>query len=413
VGKYSEVYSKPIAMNMIEEDGKIWMTLLNRNGICVVEETTRCARICKIFEDEPVIKEFLYCNVEKIGNNLVFSPWEAENIAIYNLKTDSITYIPINTRDEKRKENSDATKFWNMIRYQSAIYLLGYSYPAIIKIDMESLSVEYITDWVEEVEKNIDIGDSNGYFGDGYVIAGDVVLLPIGCMSAILELNVKTSKTRLRKLNTSMKGIGGIASKDCENIWLVGRGNATNKVCCWNIWTDNIKEIPLNEDCNINHPFYSPICMGSRVFLMPISASCIYELNIDKGEPIKHNTLEVQTKKQSVSLWPYWKTMAPRLQNGKLVYITCDDLRWHEYNFETGELQSYNVSIKEEPDELERYFKAVYEKQKEKAYIFFEAKIPLEFFVKEEKRVTEQYLCEENRTRFNGSEIYDRMCRNM
>ena len=36
---YNETYyTKPIAMNMVEDNGKIWMSLLNRNGICEIDK---------------------------------------------------------------------------------------------------------------------------------------------------------------------------------------------------------------------------------------------------------------------------------------------------------------------------------------------------------------------------------------
>lgn len=411
--KYNPTYLRLAAMNMVEENGKLWMSLLNRNGICEVDIATRRAKIRNIFYCGSLFQRFLYGRTEKVGDNLVFAPWNAEKIAVYNLGKDVMMYIPLNKRKQRLKESSDEAKFWNLMRHRSTVYLLGYSYPAIIKIDMEDLSVEYITDWVDEVEENIDEGDDNGYFGDGYMIVNDLALLPIGCMNAVLELNLKTADTRLRKLDIPMKGIGGIGSANGENIWLVGRGDRTNWLSCWNIRTNEIKEIQLNEeDGNVMDPFYAPICTESKVFLMPISASGIYEMNMDTGELMKCNILDVQAGKKAKPLWPYWKTMAPRLHDGKLFYLTCDELKWNEYNVETGELQSYYVSWEEEPEEMERYFADLYTKQKENDSVFSEMDIPLECFVDGVCREDDKELRKKNRYCSVGREIWLNMRRN-
>ena len=177
-----EVYRRVGAMNMSEEDGKLWMALLNRNGICEVDTAKKTARICRLFDDEPLSKECLYSHVRKVNDYLIFAPARAEKIAVYNLRMDSVAYIPLKPLEQEGKENSGEAKFWNIIQYQSEVYLLGYSYPAIIKINVESMEVTYISDWVETVEEYIEYGDICGYFSEGYVFVEDKVLIPVGCI---------------------------------------------------------------------------------------------------------------------------------------------------------------------------------------------------------------------------------------
>lgn len=406
--KYNPIYLKLAALNMVEEDGKIWMALLNRNGICEVDKAARRARILKVFNGESPAQEYLYGKMEKAGDNLVFAPWDAESIAVYNLKSDIITYIPLRERIQKLKESPTEAKFWNTMRFRSIVYLLGYSYPAIIKIDTETLSVEYITNWVEEVEGNIDEGDNCGYFGDGYVVINDLALFPIGCMKAVLELNLKTAETKLRKLAVSAKGIGGIGSADRENIWLVGRGDHTNWLSCWNIRTDEIKEIQLEENGGIGESFYAPICTESKVLLMPCSASGIYVMSLDIGKSIGYKKLEVQTEEGEKAPWIFWrKTLAPRLLEGKLCYVTSGDLKWHEYDVKTGKQVSYFIYLEEETEE---YFAAVYKKQREIHSVISEIEVPLESFVDEAQMAEDWMLSQNNRYHLIGRKIYDRVC---
>lgn len=375
-----ERYAKPAAMNMVEENGKIWMCLLNRNGICEVDKKKRCARICHVFEGESPSKKLLYFNIDKVKDNLIFSPYEAENIAIYNLSQDSVTYIPLKALEYNDKQNRYPPKFWNIFHVQSTVYILGWSYPAIIKINLDSMEINYITDWLDEIEESFSPEEAKAYFADGYVISDNLALIPIRCMNAVLELNLDTSHTKIRKLEVSIDGIAGISSSDGINIWMVGEKSKTNRVCCWNRHANDIKEIFLPDiDENTFSPFYAPICTDSKVILMPAEVSYMFEINIQTEEVKMRSVLEDQSKSKIAPLWPWWTIMAPRLQNHWLIFLTCADLCWHEYNVVTGESQSYFVYF--ELDEIENYFNAVYLEAKEKNLFIMEETMLLDYYI--------------------------------
>lgn len=373
---YDKRYAKAIGMNMVEGNGKLWMALLNRNGICKIDKSTKNARIYKIFESRPLYEEFLYCCVEKVENYLIFSPGMAEEIAIVNLEDESITCIPLKKVNYICKEKQGEIKFWNIIRYQKSVYLLGVTYPAIIKLDMSLGKVEYITDWLEEVEKNIKEDDTNGYFSDGYVINNGVAIIPVSCMNAVLELDLETSRTQLRKLNITMSGIGGLSTVDGENIWLTGKGYNTNRLSCWNRQNGIIREIQLADlDESLIDPFYAPICTDKKVYLMPISAPHIYEVDINTGKVTIYdidNSIDTAGK----SVWP-WKTISPKLYGNLLLFISGNDLRWHEYNTETGEHKSYDVYITNAESETKRYFNTLLKRND----LVFEDNISLKYFL--------------------------------
>lgn len=380
---YNEIYSsKPIAMNYAEDEEKIWMALLNRNGICEIDKKTKTARICKIFDEEPLDGELLYSHVEKADQKLIFSPCKAKKIAIYNLEDDFMTYIPLEKVEYRCKQNQGDIKFWNIFRNHSHVYLVGYSYPAIVKICMDSMEVTYITDWVEEIETYMEDDDNGGYFADGCVCVGDKALLSVSCTNAVLELNLKTESTRLVKLDVPMEGIGGISSADGENIWIVGKKGKTNKACCWNMRTDKIREYSFSdEDEDIFDPFFAPVCTVSKVYFMPISASGIYEIDIDSGKIQRNQTLELLLKRAGNDSGFWWKILAPKIENNLLIFLTCGDSRWHRYNVITGEFQSGIIYIEENAEDMNQYFDAVYSKLSLQGMIFSERDIPLKYMV--------------------------------
>ncbi len=406
MGKYNEIYLRPAAMNTVEEEGKIWFALLNRNGICEIDRATWQAKICKIFEEEPLNRSFLYSHIEKMDNNLIFAPGMASKIAFYDLKNGSMTYIPLKALRDNPKENQKEIKFWNTFKYQSYVYLFGYSYPAIIRIDMRSMEIQYFTDWLADVEENIDFGDVNGYFTDGYVIIGDLALIPVGCRRAILELNLRTGHTKIRKLKVSMEGIGGLASINGEDIWLVGRGSKTNWISCWNRRTGHIKEYLLADvEENLMDPFYAPICTNNQVFLMPMSGPCIYEININTGKVDKSNILKREFKNSGIPL-AWWKTMASKLDGDWLVFMTCDDTKWQEYNVVTGEIKSYFIRFEDGFEEIEPYFEAVYKELNKKREVIPETKLSLRYFIDNNSHLSAINLYKKNQEYLVGANVY-------
>ena len=403
--KYNKVYMRPSGMNMAEGNGKVWMALLHRNGICEIDIKTREAKLCKIFEEEPLDGEFLYCYVEKIGERLIFSPGLAEKIAIYDLRTETMMYIPLKNADKYRE-----LKFWNIIRYQSDVYFLAYTYPAIIKLNMESMEIEYITDWLNEIIEDIPVDAYNGYFSDGHVMYDDQVLIPVNCMRAVLELNLKTARTKIRKLEVSMRGIGGLSSRDGENIWLVGRGGKANWVSCWNRKTGDIKEIFLKEiGEDMINPFFAPVCTESKVYLMPMSAPYICEIDPNKKKIGKCRLIGTITQ----PLWE-WTTMATRLHEDWLIFITGSDFGWHEYSMETGKSEDYYIYMEENEKEIERYFDTIYSKYKEEKYpVIPEIRVPLEYFLDRVLEMGEQFSDKVSHEILFGKKIYAHTCTDM
>lgn len=408
--KYHEIYSRPAVMNMVEAEGKVWMALLDRNGICNIDLVKGKGRIQKVFDGESLAGEDLYWNIAKVGCYLVFSPGTAKKIAFYNLKNNSISYLSLSPVNANCKEDQREVKFWNMICHGTDVYLLGYSYPAIVKIDTRTMEIIYITDWVEEVEKHVAEGDVCGYFSDGHVVIGEEVLLPLGCMKAVLRLDFKTDTTQLIKLDISMKGIGGISSANGENVWMVGKGDITNRVVCWNWRTDEIQESILeNMEEHTVIPFYAPICTDSKVILMPFSAPDIYEIELKTRKIQKSKILGRKFKDSTYSVISWCRTMAVRLKGDWLSFLTCDDLAWYEYNVKTGETRHNFVSV-EENIEIEQYFEVLFLENKEKKKEISEKKIPLQYFInKSTEKVVKKVTMKENNY-FLGQKIYDQIC---
>ena len=70
--EYNKAYFRAGAWSRAEENGKIWMALKNRNGICEIDKKTLCGKIIKYFESELLADDDLYSHIEKVGNTLKY-----------------------------------------------------------------------------------------------------------------------------------------------------------------------------------------------------------------------------------------------------------------------------------------------------------------------------------------------------
>lgn len=63
-----------------------------------------------------------------------------------------------------------------------------------------------------------------------------------------------------------------LESVNGEHIWMVGKGSRVNRVACWNIVENSIKELEVPDmEEDVFDPFYAPICTSSKIFYADFS----------------------------------------------------------------------------------------------------------------------------------------------
>ncbi len=354
-----------VSMCIQEKDGYMWFAASNRNGIYQISNETKNVINKYVFENEKAYEYMLYHNMEISGEKIFFAPHKADKIAIYDTNTNKVEYLLLKPVVERyTRIYNDELKFGNTFQDGSYVYLLGYTYPAILKIHKETLEVSYIDCWVDELINEISDGDTRGYFTMGNVKIDRKVLLPIGYMCGILELDLDTDETRLIKLNASLDGVGGIANDDNGNVWIIGRGKCVNKIIKWDFNDDVIKEIDLPiDEKNCVVPFYAPLCYENNIFLFPIYSNYAYEISVI-GESITiHKIFEnIISERDEKSKLPMC-TFSPRIQDGKLKFITNSDRNWHEYSLKSGKIENYTILDSENIEiDLQEYAKNIIDK---------------------------------------------------
>lgn len=319
------------------------------NGLYIINKKTKEIIYTSKFEKEPYNGVMLYYSAQVIGTKVVFSPHSAEHIAIFDYESKLFTYLDIKDCKKGYNENYRSTgKFAESFKYGSFVYMLGYSYPAILKLDIRTLEITYITNWIDEVNKYVKNGDEWGYFSKGYLLQNNKVILPLGCMCGLLELNLMTNDTRLICLPISIKKIGGIASFDLEKIWITPRGKNIDKIVIWDIKNNEYLEKLLPNCFSKYGSYYAPIRIGEKIYIFPEFEGHVYEIN-EKEMSIKISVeLDkiLQIKKTSGVISMY--LIAPYTDGLNIIFISGWDYKWHIFNSQTG--KHYEFSINDNKD---------------------------------------------------------------
>lgn len=363
-----------------------WVSTANKNGFFRVNMDTYQTEFIHFF-NEKKLKKNIYYDIYDIHDKVYCIPHSAKNIAVYCKENGNFKYINLKeySVDELNEKGFQEVYYWKSVHLDKYIYILGYRYPNIVRLDTESLEIVYIDQWITGVNAFVEPGDKKGYFSAGYVIKEDKLLLPLGCMSGVLELNLVTLGATVRKIEASFNGIGGIADIGNNTAMLVGRGENTNRIMLWNYENDTVSEIVIEDmSTGIWDPFYAPLVYHNKVYLFPIAASHIYMIDLFAKQVSVFDEVDklisVDTKQRQIS----WKTMAVRLEGDIVKFISGHDLKWHEFNLKTKEYKGYFITCEDNVEEyLDEYYEKIYNASLAKGTIIKEENIPLENYIKQ------------------------------
>lgn len=344
--KINEFFCKASCYSMIEYEDNIWFSWWNANGLYKMNNMTKRADLVATYENEPIEKEGMYHDVARIENYIIFPPNAAEKIAVYNIALGIMEYKTIKAVTDVRNEKYlTSSKFSFCKAYGSSVYMFPHSYPAIIKYDVKTDQILYISDWIKKIDERISKGDTNGYMTES-VILGDIVWSGCGCLPILYKMDLKSEDITIYEIQTSLDGFYGLMF-DGTDFWITGRGKNTNRVVRWNPDTELTREIIIDDSnwLDISDSFWSPMDIGEKVLVFPIMASHVYEIDkITEQVLIKRQFDEFFFNKREIVLNAH-RVLRPYLNNQIIRFITGNDGVWHEYNWRTDEIYSYEVLI--------------------------------------------------------------------
>lgn len=313
---------------ILEIEKGVVFTSMDGSGLYYWEKGKQTASLLTCFPNASFGQRRLYKSVVKAGDKVVLPPCTAQDIMVYDQKTRQTALIGIKKPVPWRRT---PFRFWTGIYYGSHVYCIGHFYPAIIKIDVQTMELQYIADWVAEIEKRTGIREELPYLTEG-IVQGDVALFPCCCANVILKLNLQTNQTEVLDVPVNIYGFNGIC-KVGDEYWLISR--SSDEIVIWEPKKNCVEIIELSPQKGGAEyvSFHRPIMAGEDIYLLPIHARHVYRIHISDRTIEVCDELDyivrLERSEESIS-----KDIvnAPALIDGCLFFITGADYIWHIYD---------------------------------------------------------------------------------
>lgn len=319
------------------EDGIIFSST-DGDGIYCLEKDMREAELLVSFPYNLPENKMPYKSLIKAENKIFLPPCLAEDIMIYDCRTQKSQFIKIKKWIENQE---DLCKFWTSILYNDHIYFIGHYYPAIVKINIFTMELSYLTDWVEQIEERKRLKDSP-YLGIGIIHEG-VAFLPCCCSNVVLGLDLNTDETKIYDIQTNIEGFNGICfSRDLY--WLTSRNSY--EVAIWDKNTNCTETINLKVEKQHSKElfFRPPLIFNEKLYLLPAAADCAYCIDTVDRRIHKINALD-KILNTTQDIQPNLCKIAspPALIDKKIYFVTGKDNQWHIFDPISNNLVNFLV----------------------------------------------------------------------
>jgi len=215
-------------------------------------------------EEEIYIKN-AYGSILDYKNYLVFVPQNAERIVLVERKSFEKEYIDL--PQISRHVGKTLFHFFSGIIFRDKLFLFGYAYPGIVKVDLLSKKVEVIDMWLKH--KEVSFNDENdGCFHVQYCQVADKVYFPFMNANAVLQFDLETEEVVIHKVGDEKQRY--ISIEQGENcFWLVPRDGSLGSIIKWDPISgaeEYFRDFPADFDYH-KFAFYRTEVVGDELLL--------------------------------------------------------------------------------------------------------------------------------------------------
>ncbi len=308
-----------------------------------------------------------YNDAIEVENKLYLVPYlyrKNMDIRIVDLSTLSSEYIELENR-EIQKDLINASLFSGVIQIKDFVFFIPYSYPAIIRMNVNNKKIDYIDLWINEL--NINEESNLGFFPiNQYSISGENIYLPLARCTDLLIINYKTMEISINHIKVNSSGFSCICKIDEENFLLTGAGQNSDWLYLWNKEKNDVcKEWKMQSTPN-DYPVMKMLKHSNKdVYIFPCQnweglKLDIYCLKGDAAELTNTELIQNYTQKNNIPLYGNEIIYANWISDDVFLYVTGYDLKWHEYNVKTHKHVEYNLELANDNEQIFKALKEYY-----------------------------------------------------
>lgn len=294
---------------------------------------------------------------------LILAPGKSDYVIIYHLDTETLKRIDIcEPRISTNEIYNKEVKFFCGFFYNNNVYLIAATYPAILKINIETEETTYIDDWIEEIRDRIPEGDRNWYFSPGFVRDGNYAYISSSTSGSIVRLDCNTDKTCVFKSYRTIKILHGMI-KYKEDMWVLAATDCNTGLIRWDPEMGFLEEIlvePIREKAVW---WCSPLEIDGIIYLFQSNGKNVYKVDMQEkkaalceevADTIGKIPQKINDRYLGVRLICEYKK--------KIIFMIQDTRIWFEFDTVKQKIDSFVLEIID--DEYEkRYLNAPYMKE--------------------------------------------------
>lgn len=268
---------------------EIWFSAANRNGLFKYNYSSKELVCVGIFPNERSDADFLHSEIKRYGNKLVFIPFQAKNICVYDLEEDSFENIEL----PQMSRGQNYSKFYTAIQEENLIYMIPCRYGGIIKYDVKNKDVQIIDEPFEGKSESTPIAMKAG------CKVKESIYIASFTEGIIEELDLTTKMKKRYSINFCEKGISNLTYYR-DIFWLT---NNEGELIAWDKDTQRTEYI--KKLCNKGrapHAIFEIKCKDNALYIASSIEKKIYRYDIsDKKINVVYE--EEDRKKEFFGLW--------------------------------------------------------------------------------------------------------------
>lgn len=316
------------------------------NAICRVDLRQKRAGIETWLDDESILLGSLFFSVILSDDWLILLPGRSEQVVIYDrkkktLKRFDICEPKIATNEVYRRED----KFYGGFVRNNNVYILASTYPAILKINIDTGETKYITDWIEGIRDRIPKEDNRCYFANGVVLDDPYVYIPGSVSGTIVGLDCNTDKTHVFQCHGVMKMVHGLIMYK-EEMWVLATTDQRSSLIRWSPERGLLNEIVIDNDSSEDIYWWNPLEIDGSIYLFR-SSGAVYK--VDMQEEKVAACMEIT---KAVGGFPKMNSKYMFRLIGvykkNIIFLNGDTGEWFEYNTVSQKIESFVLEIIED-----------------------------------------------------------------
>ncbi|MDR2133398.1 MAG: hypothetical protein LBP30_08705, partial [Clostridiales Family XIII bacterium] len=279
---------KLLIEDMCDDGEYYWFVPLTLNALFRMDKNTWKPEYMGGFPGENLGRVWrLYSSVTAYGDRLIFAPGSAKEIAEYDKRTGEFRKIPLPPPPATHKKTHEKGlhtpyfAFVASVRYQSGIFFIPGSFPAIVRYDADTGAFDCFEDWIEPLSALSDYGFTPkpvGYFWRNGCVVGTSAMVASPKGNAVLEFDMENCASTVHEVGSARCKYMGICF-DGETCWLAPRHDGP--IVRWNPKTMECKEyddFPSNGE-RANFSFAGCAYADGFVWMLPNLANTALKIN--------------------------------------------------------------------------------------------------------------------------------------